>query len=149
MIRPKFTIASLLMLTTIVAIAAVTFGNRFRIDHLEALLARHEAVRSQALLVQQRQLELRAACPQMQPQLQTAALYGMNGFGDSPQQRTSGTLAPDAAPAWQGGMQLNMPLGYRCAVSYVQNVQLRLEREQAILSQLEQELWRTQSESGW
>jgi hypothetical protein len=140
MIRPKFTIANLLMLTIIVAMATVMYRNRVRIEQMEAQLALHEAVRAQALRVRQRQLELRAASQQTQLQLQTAAFYGMNGFGDSPQQRTSGTLARDAAPAWESGIEFNMPLGDRRAVSYVQNMQLRLGREQAILAQLEQEL---------
>ena len=140
MIRPKFTIASLLLVTTIVALLAVIYHDRVRTNHLEAQLALHKAIRAQTVRVQQRQLELNVASQQLQSHLELNDVYGMHDSGDSAPHRTSGILALDGAPAWKSGMEFNMPLGNRGELSRVRNGQLRLAREKSILTQLEQQL---------
>ncbi len=160
MIRPKFTIANLLMLTVIVAMAALMVRNRVRvqqieardrvrIQHLEAQLALHDAVRAQARRVRQRELELRATLQQTLPELDIAAQYRWTGLGErlqstvvrnSSRQRASGASTPDATTAWQSGMEIIHPIGFRRAKLKVRNSQLQLAREQAVLERLEQEL---------
>ncbi len=121
--RPKFTIANLLMLTVIVAMAVLMYQSRVRIQqiearhrvrvqHLKAQLALHEAVRAQARRVHERRSQLQAA----------------------------GALATESATAWKNGVEFTFPVGVRRARAEVVNLQLRLVREEAILADLEKEL---------
>jgi outer membrane protein TolC len=114
----------------------------------EALVRRVE-LRRQKWLVQRRELELIAARNYLMPRLDGVALYRWRGLGDHLLNPDSDEPTYDNAfnnltdgnfQEWQLGLQLQVPIGYRQAMSAVRNAQLQLTRERALLSDQELEV---------
>jgi hypothetical protein len=133
--RLKFTIANLLLLTVIAALAAQMYRNHIRFQKLDAELARHKALRAQAHRVRQRELELNAAMEKSKSELQVSQSYQWAGFAD---QLTENVKGP--ADSWPGGLEFSSPLGTRRAAAMVRHAELRLARERELLQQLERDL---------
>lgn len=132
--RPKFTLANLLLFTAIVAMGAQMYRLHLRSQELEAELALHKAVRAQTYRVRQRELKLQAAMHQSKPQLQVAAMYQWGGHGDQ--------LLVNSAGARPSGMELTLPIGIRRTVTHARNAELQLLRERDLLQRLEHDLSR-------
>ena len=133
--RLKFTIANLLLLTAIVALAAQMCRNHIRFQKLDAELARHKALRVQVHRVRQRELELNAAMEKFKPELQVLRSYQGVGFADQLTENVKGS-----ADSWHGGLELSSPLGTRRAAALVRHAELKLARERELLQQLARDL---------
>lgn len=121
--------------------------------HCEAL-ARTAELRKARWVVKQRELELVAAKNFLLPRLDGVARYRWMGLGDrliDPDRNgdyLSGLEGTDAWSVltggdfqeWELGFELQVPIGFRRALSGVRHAQLRLARERAILKEKELEV---------
>jgi hypothetical protein len=109
----------------------------------EATMRRTE-LRRQKLVVKRRELELTAARNFLSPRLDALAQYRLRGFGDdllgpTGQQFNSAldTFASGNYQEWQLGVEFSMPLGFRRGHAAVQNAELLVARERAVLHEQE------------
>ena len=144
--RPRFSMANLLLVTVVVAMMAQMFRNhvRFqglkadhsvRLDELEKEITHHRAVLAQVRQVRQRELELRAARLQLKPYVEQAAMHREPGVANQSQVKVAGTHNE-----WQSGLAMTHSVSHRRAASRVRHADLKLQRAQAVLQGLEQEL---------
>ena len=124
----------------------------------EAMVRSGELMR-QAWQIRQSELRLIAAKNQLLPQFDAVALYRWLGNGDNfnsdriaTENDLDGNGIPDfpanaVADLWRGrkqefrvGMELNIPLGFRQAMSQVNSSQMELARDRARLEDMELEL---------
>jgi hypothetical protein len=118
---------------------------------LREALARRAELRRQKWVIKRRELELLASKNFLLPNLDTTALYRVQGFGEN---LIGGTNDPatstyDNAVAnlysgqfgyWQAGATFSMPLGFRRGHAAVRNAELQLTREKVVLEQQEREV---------
>ncbi|QDT14714.1 TolC family protein [Alienimonas californiensis] len=117
-----------------------------------ALDARPE-LRAQRLRVRRAEMELTAAQNFLSPQLDAVARYRVRGFGDrlvsaaegppGPQLRGSEafeTLDSGDFQEWEAGLEFSVPLGFRRAHAAVQNAELQIARERALLREQERQV---------
>jgi len=113
---------------------------------LDEALTRRVELRRQSWQVKRRELELLAAKNFTLPRLDAVATYRVRGFGDD--LTGNGNRFASAYKdlgswdhqEWEGGMQLNLPIGFRQGRSAVRHAELRLARERAILSEQERQV---------
>ncbi len=122
----------------------------------EALTRRPELKR-QRLLVKRREMELTASRNFLAPRLDAIGRYRWRGFGRDlfPQGERNkfeddGTLNANRAAVqdlfngnfqeWQLGLELSVPIGFRRAHAAVQNAELLLAKERAILREQERQI---------
>jgi len=111
----------------------------------EALTNRPE-VRRQKWNIRSLELQYSAAEMLVKPRLDFVARYQANGFGD----RLTGsgdnfssaysTLFSGNFTGWGLGFEFSMPIGFRGALTQVQNYEHRLAKSRAMLAQQEQEI---------
>ncbi|MBX7167401.1 MAG: TolC family protein [Pirellulales bacterium] len=134
--------------------------------HSEAL-TRSAELRRQKFRVKQRELELVASRNFLLPRLDALGTYRWMGLGDdlidpngkgfgvNESSGSAALLGTDAYSTlfdgnfeeWQLGLQLQVPIGFRQAMSSVRNAQLQLARERAVLQDQELELSHLLSEA--
>ena len=109
----------------------------------EATMRRTE-LRRQKLLVKRRELELTAAKNFLSPRLDALAQYRFRGFGDDftgsggPRfDNALDTLSSGDFQEWQVGLEFSVPLGFRRGHAAVQNAELYVARERAVLHEQE------------
>ena len=120
--------------------------------HTESL-ARRAEIRKQKWTVKRRELELVAARNHMLPRLDAVGRYRWLGAGDELIDSSSTGIRPFAPDSnafevltdgryqeWQLGVQMNIPIGFRLAMTGVRHHQLLLARERAVLQDLELEV---------
>ncbi len=120
--------------------------------HGEALVRRAE-LRRQKWQVKRRELELIASRNQLLPRLDAVGRYRWLGAGDDliNSGRTGVPPFGDGSNAWESltggnyqewemGLQLNIPIGYRLAMTGVRHHQLLLARERSVLQDMELEV---------
>lgn len=120
--------------------------------HSEALVRRAE-LRRQKWQVKRRELELIAARNGLLPRLDAVGRYRWLGAGDDliNSNRTGVPPFGDGSTAfetltggryqeWQLGLQLNIPIGFRLAMTGVRHHQLLLARERSVLQDMELEV---------
>ncbi len=114
----------------------------------EALVRRGELER-QRRIVKRRELELAGSKNFLKPRLDVIGRYRWRGFGkslmggddaDEPFDDALSNLLDGDYQEWALGMELNFPNGFRQAHAGVQNAQLRLARERAVLTQQERQV---------
>jgi outer membrane protein TolC len=109
----------------------------------EATMRRTE-LRRQKLLVKRRELELTAAKNFLSPRLDALAQYRFRGFGDDltgpggPRFNNAlDTFSSGDFQEWQLGVEFSMPIGFRRGHAAVQNAELLVARERAVLQEQE------------
>ena len=125
---------------------------------LAEALTRREELRRQKWNVKSLELQLRAAESLVRPQLNFISSYQVNGFGnnlfdikgvDTPVTRGPNgenlqsffqTLSSANQQGYTVGLQFNMPLGFRQAISQVRNYELRLAKAREALANQELEI---------
>lgn len=113
----------------------------------EAVFHRPE-LQSQSLLVKRRELELIAARNFLQPQLDAYGTYRLRGLGHDlmgDQMRDGlrsaySELGEAGFREWEVGLQFNMPIGFRQGHAAVQNAELQLARDRAILREQQRQV---------
>ncbi|QDT64286.1 TolC family protein [Calycomorphotria hydatis] len=111
-------------------------------------LSRRPELRRQRLEVKQREMELAAARNYLSPRLDAIGLYRWRGFGndllayDDPDPLASavGNLADGEFQEWQLGVEFSVPLGRRLGHAAVQNAELLIARNRAILREQERQI---------
>jgi hypothetical protein len=105
---------------------------------------RRSELRRQKLLVKRRELELTAAKNFLSPRLDALAQYRFRGFGDDltgpggPRFNNAlDTLSSGDFQEWQLGVEFSMPIGFRRGHAAVQNAELLVARERAVLQEQE------------
>ncbi len=125
---------------------------------LAEALTRREELRRQKWNIKSLELQLRAAESLVRPQLNFISSYNVNGFGnnlfdikgvDTPVTRGPNgenlqsyyqTLSSANQQGYTLGLQFNMPLGFRQAISQVRNYELRLAKAREALAMQELEI---------
>ena len=107
--------------------------------------ARRTELKRQRLLVQRREMELLANRNFLAPRLDAVGLYRWRGFGrdlieQGGNQSAIDDLTGGAFQEWQLGIQLDVPIGFRRAHAAVQNSELLLAKERAILREQERQI---------
>ncbi|MBL6707387.1 MAG: TolC family protein, partial [Planctomycetaceae bacterium] len=111
----------------------------------ESLTNRPE-IRRQKWNIKSLELQRGAAEKLVNPRLDFVARYQVNGFGD---QLTGGdgrfnsaydTLMSGDHTGWGLGFEFSMPIGFRGATTQMQNIEHRISKARALLSQQEQEI---------
>jgi len=123
-------------------------------------LTRRPEVRKQKWLIQRRELELIASRNHLLPRLDLTGSYRFNGSGEElissnrsglqhfqPGSNAFENLTGGELQEWNLGLQLDVPIGFRNALSGVRHQELLLSRERAILEDLELEISHQLSES--
>jgi outer membrane protein TolC len=108
----------------------------------KALQTRPE-LRAQQLHIHRRRLELIADRNFLLPELDLVARYRLRGLGDDlyyPISPDNPDFGGNNTHEWQVGAEYSMPLGFRQAHAAVRNSQLRLAREQAVLSEMKRQI---------
>lgn len=107
----------------------------------ESLQMRPE-LRKQDLQIARSQLELIASRNALKPQIDLLTQYRLRGFGhdlwgksNAPYDNAVASLASGEFQEWQFGVEMNAPVGFRRAYNNVRNAQLKLARDQELLSQ--------------
>ncbi len=111
---------------------------------------RRSELRAQKFLVKRRELELEASYNFLKPQLDVIGRYRWRGFGrDLLNQHAGkngalnnawGSLTAGKFQEWQLGAELSFPLGFRRAHAGVQNAELLLARDRALLREQERNI---------
>jgi outer membrane protein TolC len=122
---------------------------------LAEALTRREELRQQKWNVKSLELQLRAAKNLVRPQLNFISSYNINGFGNNlfnikgittpgPNgvnlQSFYQTLSAEGQTGFTIGLQFNMPIGFRQALSQVRNYELRVAKAKEALAQQELEV---------
>jgi len=120
---------------------------------LPEALTRRPAVRKQKWLIKRRELELIAARNHLLPRLDVNGSYRFNGSGEDlissnrsglqpfqPGSNAFENLTGGELQEWTLGLQLDVPIGFRSALSGVRHQELLLARERALLDDLELEI---------
>ncbi len=120
--------------------------------HCESLSRRSE-IRKQKWQVKRRELELIASRNHLLPRLDAVGRYRWLGAGDDLINSGGTGVQPFAVGSnafevltdgryqeWQLGLQMNIPLGFRRAMTGVRQYQLLLARERAVLDDIELEV---------
>lgn len=127
------------------------FRPEWNICLVEAL-TRREELRKQKWNLKSLELQLTAAENVANPQLNFVSSYQLNGFGNNLFGLDSGgaqapnlqsayqTLMSANQTGWTMGVQFNMPLGLRFALSQVRNYELRVAKAREVLGVQEQEV---------
>lgn len=125
-------------------------------SHNEAL-ARSVELRRQRWTVKRRELELIASKNFLLPGLELFAGYRFKGLGDDLISANAGGKAPFSYAyqsllsgnfqEWDAGLQFDMPIGFRRALSGVRNAELQVARERSILEDQELEVSHQLSEA--
>lgn len=107
--------------------------------------SRRIELKRQRLLVQRREMELLANRNFLAPRLDAVGLYRWRGFGrdlieQGGNQNAIDDLTGGAFQEWQLGIQLDVPIGFRRAHAAVQNSELLLAKERAILREQERQI---------
>ncbi len=109
-------------------------------------------LRTQRLRVRRAEMELAAAKNFLSPQLDAVARYRVRGFGDrlvgadgGPSVRQPGSQAVDILAGgdfqeWEAGVEFSIPLGFRRAHAAVNNAELQIAREKALLREQERQV---------
>ncbi|WP_171189972.1 TolC family protein, partial [Alienimonas chondri] len=110
-------------------------------------------LRTQRLRVRRAEMELEASKNFLSPQLDAIARYRVRGFGDRlvsaadgppgpqiPGSEAFETLSSGDFQEWEVGMEFSMPLGFRRAHAAVQNAELKIARERALLREQERQV---------
>jgi outer membrane protein TolC len=114
----------------------------------EALVRRTE-LRRQKWIIKRAELVLLAARNYLKPQLDAVGLYRWRGFGDDLLSENDAPAEFDSAldnlfsgdnQEWQLGLEFSMPFGFRRGHAAVQNAQLLLARERAVLQEQERDV---------
>jgi len=111
----------------------------------ESLTNRPE-IRRQKWNIKSLELQLDAAEKLVAPRLDFVARYQVNGFGDQlfgdgPNfEGAYDTLLSGDFTGWGLGFEFSMPIGFRGATTQVQNLEQRIAKARALLSQQEQEI---------
>jgi hypothetical protein len=105
-------------------------------------IARREELRRQRWVIKQRQLELLANRNFLLPNVDLVGRYRWRGFGDrlidfDNDINAASSLLRGEYQEWQAGVEMALPVGFRRAQAAVQNSQLALAREQAVLQEQE------------
>lgn len=120
--------------------------------HWEAMrdeaLARRPELRRQRLKLKRREKELVASRNFLSPRLDAVAQYRWRGFGNDLYSSNSGVrnasavnnLADGSNQEWQLGVEFAVPLGFRRGHAAVQNAELMLSRERALLKEQERQV---------
>jgi hypothetical protein len=116
-------------------------------------LARRAELRRQKWQVKKRELELIASRNHMLPRLDAVGRYRWHGAGDDLINSSPTGIPPfgDGSTAWETltggnyqewelGLQLNIPIGFRLAMTGVRHHQLLLARERSVLQDMELEV---------
>lgn len=111
-------------------------------------VSRRPELQRQRLLVRRREMELIAARNFLQPQLDLYGRYRLRGLGHNlagPDRRDGlraayGELLSAEYQEWELGVQFNMPFGFRQGHAAVQNAELQLARDRAILREQERQV---------
>ncbi|MFV0442923.1 MAG: TolC family protein [Planctomycetaceae bacterium] len=109
---------------------------------------RRPELQKQRLLLKRREMELIAARNFLQPQLDVYGKYRLRGLGHDlygNDQRDGlrsayGELGSAEFREWELGLQFNMPIGFRQGHAAVQNAELQLSRDRAILHEQERQV---------
>lgn len=112
-------------------------------DLVSNALARRTELRQQKLKIDRMKLELTASRSFLLPRLDAIGRYRYRGLGDTlyePQVPISGTAQDTATHEWLMGLSLSYPVGSRQAYAAVRNAQLRLARENALMTELERQV---------
>jgi outer membrane protein TolC len=122
-------------------------------EALSEALVQNTELREQRWVVKRRELELIASKNFLLPRLDVVGNYTWQGLGDDlieanrsglafnqPGSNAWESLTGDGLFAWQLGVELNMPIGFRKELAGVRNAQLLLARERAKLQEQELEL---------
>ncbi|MBS0209035.1 MAG: TolC family protein [Planctomycetes bacterium] len=111
--------------------APITIDSRTVVAN--ALAYRPDLIR-QRLNIRTRELQLLVAKNAYLPQLDATGLYRMNGIGATQGQAIDQVFSSQFAD-YQTGILLNVPLGRRAATAGVQNAEIMLARERAMMRQ--------------
>ncbi|QDT36379.1 TolC family protein [Stratiformator vulcanicus] len=118
-------------------------------------LGRRPEIRRQKLTIKRREMELAAAKNFLSPRLDAVGLYRWRGFGDDLLDYNAGATAAGGTAdldnavdslvhgdfqEWQLGVEFSMPIGFRQGHAAVQNAELRIARERAVLREQEREI---------
>lgn len=111
-------------------------------------VARRPELQRQRLLVRRREMELIAARNFTQPQLDMYGKYRLRGLGHdlAGNERRDGLrsaygeLLSGEYQEWEVGVQFNMPFGFRQGHAAVQNAELHLARDRAVLREQERQV---------
>ncbi len=111
-------------------------------------LYRRPELRRQRLLVKRRQMELIAARNYLSPQLDLIGRYRLRGLGHDlagAERRLGlrsafGELGTAEFREWELGVEFSLPIGFRQAHAAVQNAEIALARERAILREQERQV---------
>ncbi len=116
----------------------------------EESIARSIELRRQRWTIKRREMELIASKNFLLPRLDAFANYRVKGLGDDLISANAGGKQPFSYAyqslltgdftEWEAGLQLNMPIGFRRALSGVRNAELQLARERALLEDQELEV---------
>lgn len=109
---------------------------------------RRPELQKQRLLVKRREMELIAAQNFLQPQLDMYGKYRLRGLGHNlygndmrdGQRSAYGELGSAEYREWELGVQFNMPIGFRQGHAAVQNSELQLSRDRAVLREQERQV---------
>jgi outer membrane protein TolC len=109
---------------------------------------RRPELQKQRLLVKRREMELIAAQNFLQPQLDVYGKYRLRGLGHNlygNDQRDGlrsayGELGTAEFREWEMGLQFSMPIGFRQGHAAVQNAELQLSRDRAVLKEQERQV---------
>ncbi|MSR57372.1 MAG: TolC family protein [Planctomycetaceae bacterium] len=119
---------------------------------LAEALTRREELRRQKWNLKSLELQLTAAENLAHPQLNFVSSYQLNGFGNNlftlnsggsqapNEQSAYGTLFHGAQRGWTMGLQFNLPLGLRSALSQVRNYELQVAKAREVLAYQEMEI---------
>lgn len=112
---------------------------------LSQALERRVEIRRQRFEVKRREFELYAARLNKRPQLDLVGLYRFRGLGnhligDNSTQPLDGlyaTILDQDFKEWQAGVEFTLPVGLRQASVAVSNAKLQLQRDRAVLAEVE------------
>jgi outer membrane protein TolC len=112
---------------------------------LSQALDRRVELRQQRFEVERRELELYAARLNKRPQLDFVGLYRFRGIGDNLIGSSSGgpadglytSITDGRFQEWQAGVEFALPVGLRRASVAIANARLTLNRDRAVLAEME------------
>jgi outer membrane protein TolC len=114
---------------------------------LTEALAKRPELRRQKWNIKSLELQHKAAEMLVNPRLDFVARYQINGFGDrltgddtSQFHSAYASLVQGDQTGWGLGFEFSMPIGFRGAVTQVQNLEHRLTKARSILSEQETEI---------
>jgi outer membrane protein TolC len=114
---------------------------------LTEALAKRPELRKQKWNIKSLELQHKAAEMLVNPRLDFVARYQINGFGDrltgndtSQFHSAYASLVQGDQTGWALGFEFSMPIGFRGAVTQVQNLEHRLTKARSILSEQEVEI---------